>query len=83
LYRRLFVISDQLDEQGLQHIADYERGLRRISDNEFTSIKNLTDVLTPVKGYKKLFAQMMRLGGLPYQTTPLIQVSDIVFVDSK
>jgi len=83
MYRRLFAISDQLDEQGLQHVANYERGLRRISNDDFTVLKTLTDVLTPVKGVKKLLAKFMMPESLSYQTAPLIQVSDIVLVDSR
>ena len=82
-YRRLFILSEELDDLGLQHVSGYDRSLRRISNNSLTSIKTLTDVLTPVKGYKKLFAQMMKAESVTYQTAPLIQVSDIVPVDSK
>ena len=83
LYRRLFKLSEQLDDMGLQHISDYERGLRRISYQDYYTVKTLTDILTPVKGYKKLFAQLMKPETMSYQTAPLIQVSDIVFVDSR
>jgi hexosaminidase len=83
LYRRLFILSEQLDESGLQHVADYERALRRYTNDNTLSVKTLTDVLTPVKGYKKMFAQLMMPESMTYQAAPLIQVSDIVFVDSK
>jgi len=83
LYRRLFVLSEQLDESGLQHVANYEIALRRYTNDDVGSLKTLTDVLTPVKGYKKLFAQLMMPESMSYQTAPLVQVSDIVFVDSK
>jgi hexosaminidase len=83
LYRRLFVLSEQLDESGLQHVADYERALRRYSNDNILPVKTLTDVLAPVKGYKKMFAQLMMPASMSYQAAPLIQVSDIVFVDSK
>ena len=83
LYRRLFVLSEQLDESGLQHVANYERALRRYTNDDILSLRTLTDVLTPVKGYKKLFAQLMMPESMSYQAAPLIQVSDIVFVDSK
>jgi hexosaminidase len=83
LYRRLFVLSEQLDESGLQHVADYERALRRYANDNILLLKTLTDVLTPVKGYKKLFAQLMMPESMSFQASPLIQVSDIVFVDSK
>jgi hexosaminidase len=83
LYRRLFVLSAQLDESGLQHVANYERALRGYANDNIVPLKTLTDVLAPVKGYKKLFAQLMMPESMSYQTSPLIQVSDIVFVDSK
>ena len=83
LYRRLFKLSEQLDDIGLQHIANYERSLRRIAPDDYTSFKTLTDVLTPIKGYKKLFAALMKPETMSFQTSPLIQVSDIVPVDSK
>jgi len=83
LYRRLFALSAQLDESGLQHVADYERALRRYANGDILPVKTLTDVLTPVKGYKKMFAQLMMPASMSYQAAPLIQVSDIVFVDSK
>jgi len=77
------VLSEQLDESGLQHVANYEIALRRYTNDDVGSLKTLTDVLTPVKGYKKLFAQLMMPESMSYQTAPLVQVSDIVFVDSK
>jgi hexosaminidase len=83
LYRRLFIISEQLDELGVQHIAAYERSLRRITNDNFSSLKTLTDVLTPVKGARKLLARLMMPESISFQTSPLIQVSDIVFIDSK
>jgi len=83
LYRRLFVLSDQLDESGVQHVAAYERALRRYAGDNILPLKTLTDILTPVKGYKKMFAQLMMPASMSYQTAPLIQVSDVVFVDSK
>ena len=84
MYRRLFIISSQLDGDGLQHIADYERGLRQMTDeNHYDALKTLTDVLTPVKGVKKLFAWFSMPPAASNQTAPLATVSDIVFVDSK
>lgn len=84
MYRRLFITSHELDEMGVQHVADYERSLRRLTGGEdISALKTLTDVLTPVKGYKKLFARMTKAPGLSYQTAPLVALSDIVFVDSE
>ena len=84
MYRRLFQLSNQLDEQGLQHLSNYERALRRLTNNAPTeNLKTLTDVLTPAKGYKKLFAKMTKPTNETQQTAPLADVSDIVFCDSE
>lgn len=83
LYRRLFHLSTQLDELGVDHVGQYQRSLRRLAGDQAGMLQTLTDVLTPVKGYRKLFARM----GLPerftVQSAPLTMVSDIVFVDSE
>ena len=82
MYRRLYVLSNELDEQGLNHLTNYERALRRLTNGEPTEhLQTLTDVLTPVKGYKKLIAGMMKAPQASYQTTPLTSVSDIIPTD--
>lgn len=82
MYRRLYVLSNQLDEQGLNHLTNYERALRRLTNGGSTEqLQTLTDVLTPVKGYKKLIAGMMKPPQAAYQTTPLTSVSDIIPTD--
>lgn len=82
MYRRLYVLSNELDEQGLNHHTNYERALRRLTNGEPTEhLQILTDVLTPVKGYKKLISGMMKAPQAAYQTTPLTSVSDIIPTD--
>ena len=84
MYRRLFAVSAQLDAQGLQHINAYERALRFYSPgDEGNALKTLTDVLVPIKGYKKLFAMMMKPGNITNQTAPLLGVSDFIPVDAE
>ncbi|HEY8929894.1 MAG TPA: beta-N-acetylhexosaminidase [Mucilaginibacter sp.] len=84
MYRRLFAISKDLDEAGLQHIADYERGLRRLTDGaDISPLKTVADVLSPVKGYRKLMARMTKPASASYQTAPITTLSDIIFVDSE
>nr|WP_197486674.1 beta-N-acetylhexosaminidase [Mucilaginibacter sp. L294] len=84
MYHRLFLLSDQLDEQGLNNISNYERALRLLTNGGSTlHLQTLTDVLTTVKGYRKLMAAMFKPGQPVYQTTPLTAVSDIVSVDSE
>ena len=82
MYRRLYALSNELDEQGLNHLTNYERALRRLTNGEpIEHLQILTDVLTPVKGYKKLIAGMMKAPQAAYQTTPLTSVSDIIPTD--
>ena len=84
MYRRLFALSRELDGQGLLHLSNYERALRRIANGaDVSAVRVLTDVLTPIKGYRKMIANFMKGPAAAYQTTPLTAVSDIVFVDSE
>lgn len=83
LYRRLFRLSTQLDELGIDHIGQYERSLRRLAGADAGTLRNLTDILTPVKGYRKLFARLSLPERYTVQSAPLTSVSDIVFVDSE
>jgi hexosaminidase len=84
MYRRLIALSYQLDQQGLPHLGNYERALRRLANKEEVGpLKTLTDVLTPVKGYRKMIANLMKGPSASFQTTPLTSVSDIIFVDSE
>lgn len=84
MYRRSFALSNELDERGLLNLSNYERALRILTNDAPTEhLKILTDVLTPVKGYRKLMASMFKASSASYQTTPLTAVSDIVFVDSQ
>ncbi|MEO6978187.1 MAG: hypothetical protein ABI113_07385, partial [Mucilaginibacter sp.] len=63
---------------------DYNRSLRRLTGGQdITPLKTVTDVLSPIKGYKKLFARMTKPASASYQTAPLTAISDIIFVDSE
>ena len=82
MYRRLYVLSNELDEQGLNHLTNYARALRRLTNDEsIEHLQVLTDVLSQVKGYRKLVAMMMRAPQASYQTTPLTSVSDVILAD--
>lgn len=84
MYRRLFSLSAQLDAQGLAHISDYHRALRQYAEgDELSALKTLTDVLEPIKGYKKLFSMMFKPGKIMNQTAPLRDVSDFIPVDAE
>lgn len=84
MYNRLFVISHELDERGLNHIANYQRALRMLAHGESVeALQTFTDVLAPVKGYRKIMSSLFKPAQFAYQTTPLTAVSDIVFTDSE
>jgi hexosaminidase len=84
MYRRLYATSRELDVQGLRHITEYERALRYFANGrDITDLKRFIDVLTPVKGYKKLFARFYASRGMLNQQAPLMEVSDVIFIDSE
>lgn len=84
MYERFFQLSKQLDEQGLQHINTYERGIRRLCNgNEYVELKTLTDALAPVRGYKNLFGRLSNPTRLANNSSPLVDVGDIISTDSE
>ena len=84
MYRRLYTTSRQLDDLGVQHIANYERALRTFASSEsYFALKTLTDVLTPVKGYKRILTMFSMSPEVSHQDVPLVEVADFVFVDSE
>ncbi|HPG83216.1 MAG TPA: family 20 glycosylhydrolase [bacterium] len=54
MYRRMEVISRQLEELNLTHIRNYEMMLRRLANQQETSaLRVFTDVVEPLKLYKR------------------------------
>jgi hexosaminidase len=54
MYRRLDIISLQLEELGLTHERNYPMLLRRLTGNhDIEALKNLVDVVEPVKEYER------------------------------
>jgi hexosaminidase len=54
MYRRLDLISFQMEELGLTHIKNYEMMLRRLTRNQdITALRLLVDVVEPVKIYQR------------------------------
>ena len=54
MYRRMNILSLQLEELELTHLKNYDMMLRRMTKGEdFTSLKVFTDVVEPLKGYKR------------------------------
>lgn len=78
MYRRLGVVSVQLEELGLTHLRNGDVLLRRLTGGADTApLKMLADVVEPVKGYQ-------RGGQQPAMTTlgPLTHFVDAVSADS-
>lgn len=83
LYARLEQVNLQLDAQGLQHIAGYERALRAMTCRQDVSdARLLTDVLTPLKGYKRIFGRMSVPPEVNLPIAPLSTVADILPMNS-
>jgi hexosaminidase len=78
MYRRLGVVSVQLEELGLTHLRNGDVLLRRLTGGaDIAPLKVLADVVEPVKGYQ-------RGGQQPAMTTlgPLTHLVDAVSADS-
>jgi N-acetyl-beta-hexosaminidase len=79
MYRRLDIISVQLEEVGLFHEKNYPMMLRRLTGGEdIAPLKMLVDILEPVKLYER-----HRLGVKYTQLSPLTRVVDASRPDSK
>jgi len=72
MYRRLGIISLQLEELGIDQIKNYETMLRRLANSyDIEALKTFVDVLEPVKDYKRHFQ------GVKYKSySPLTRVVD-------
>ena len=54
MYRRMDIVSIQLESLGLTHIKNKEMMLRRLmGTNDVTALSNLVQYLEPVQGYKR------------------------------
>jgi hexosaminidase len=54
MYRRMDIVSIQLESLGLTHIKNKDMMLRRLmGTNDITAISNLVQYLEPVQGYKR------------------------------
>ncbi len=80
MYRRLEMTSYRLEELGLTHRKNYPMLLRRLTRNgNITPLRNLVDVLEPVKIYRR---NSLKEGGY-YQYSPYSRVVDAARPDQK
>ena len=83
-YSRLFRIGDLLDGQGLQQIDQYQKMTRRFArGQDLGAVENLLDLLSPVKGFKRVIGlyTLDAAASLPF--APLNRAADIALVDSR
>jgi len=67
MYHRLEIVSFHLEELGLTHIKNYEMMLRRLTNNtDITALRNLVDVIEPVKKYARHFQGVKYTSYSPY-----------------
>lgn len=84
MYRRLFVISDRLEEAGLNHRLNTERMLSGLANGQ--PIQNpllVLQTLAPARGPGRIAAQFMAPERTKYQSVPLVDLADLVSPDSK
>lgn len=67
MYRRLDIISLQLEELELTHRKNYEMMLRRmVGSEDISTLKNFVDLVEPVKGYQRHFQGVVYTSYSPY-----------------
>jgi hexosaminidase len=83
MYARLQVVSSELEYVGLTHRTSYARMLHRIAGaattQEYDALKNLADVVEPVKDYKREETAAV----MPTSKIPLIRLVDAIPLESK
>ncbi|KPM46815.1 beta-N-acetylhexosaminidase [Jiulongibacter sediminis] len=84
MYRRLFILEDKLEENGLNHKLNSERMLSALANGQDISaaLKVLT-ALAPARGYGRLLSQFVAAESKKYQSVPLVAIEDLVACDYK
>jgi hexosaminidase len=78
MYRRMDIISFQLEELGLTHEKNYEMMLRRLANNQDTApVRTLVDIVEPLKIYKRGASRDFT------QQSPYTRVMDAARADQK
>jgi hexosaminidase len=84
MYRRLYILSDELEASGLNHRLNTRRWLSVLANGTSTDAASLVcGILAPFKGYMRLAISMMQPSNLKYETVPLVNLPDFVEVDSE
>jgi hexosaminidase len=84
MYRRLFLVNSQLDQQGLDTISAYQRQIRRMAGTlPAAPLEDFLNVLTPTPGFGRLFAMVSLPAYQRDSYSPLNGVDDLLLVDSE
>jgi len=85
MYRRLWAINFQLNDLGLDEQSNYSRLISRWADGgDITSIKTLTDLCVPVKGYRRLMGAMFVPNPVKKNlASPMFNIADVAHCDSE
>jgi hexosaminidase len=84
MYRRLFILSDRLEEGGLNHRLNAERMLSALCNGQdIQSPLLVMQTLAPARGFGRLMASFTAPGPTKYQTVPLVDITDLTSTDSK
>ena len=85
MYRRLWAIDFELNERGLDEDASYNRIIALWTNGTgMVTVKTLTELYTPVKGYKRLMGGMFTHSKTHANlASPMVNIADVVHCDSK
>ncbi len=84
MYRRLYVLSDRLEEAGLNHRLNIKRMLSELANGtDLDAPLTVLETISPYKGYRRLAGTMMQPLSTKYETKPLVDLPDFAEVDSE
>ena len=85
MYRRLWVTDRELNANGLDEQANYERIIRSwTTSNNYLPVKALVDVCAPVKGYRRMMFYMLGRQGIKLNlSNPLVGIADVAQCDQE
>lgn len=84
MYRRLFVLSDQLQNNGLNHHANTMKLFSELCNGQdLHNPMRVLETLAPSRGYGRLMSSFVAPERRKYQRAPLADLPDLVSCDSK
>lgn len=84
MYRRLFALSDRLEEGGLNHRLNAERMLSALCNGQdIQSPLLVMQTLAPARGFGRLMGSFTAPEPTKFQSVPLVDITDLASTDSK